>query len=293
MHRNPRPDSIWLMPILAGWFGVVVTQASFTLAFAPSGRSLRMSVESKGEMVLVGIPGTPDSAVVETFALAGVTQRAERIEDGRFSLDVTYDSLRARHRTGAESWIDGQFAFTTPVTIGFTTDRLMMLSVPIYSGDSATAERARSGAGAPHFVLPSAPVDVGGPWHSEVLLPFAAEIPGTPVGIVTATLNGPAIGLLDSMVPRGEDTLPLSFGTRAIPTGDSEQFRCSVRAARQRRTVGAVYQSAHLVHRLERVCIDGTDGACVSAIRSGRGEWRERWPRHEYFYNEGTGSALT
>ncbi len=158
-------------------------------------------------MILVGIPGTPDSAMVETFALAGVTQRADRIGGGRFSFDVTYDSLRARHRTGAESWIDGQFAFTTPVTIGFTTDRLMMLSAPVYSGDSATAERARSGAGAPHFVLPSAPVDVGGPWHSEVLLPFAAEIPGTPVGIVTATLNGPAIGLLDSMVPRGEDTL--------------------------------------------------------------------------------------
>ncbi len=56
MHRNPRPDRVWLMPILAGGVGIVVTQASFTLAFDPDGRSLRMSVESKGEMVLVGIP---------------------------------------------------------------------------------------------------------------------------------------------------------------------------------------------------------------------------------------------
>ncbi len=213
MHHNPRPDSIWLVPILAGWVGIVVAQASFTLAFDPGGRSLRLTVESKGEMVLVGIPGTPDSAVVETFALAGITQRAERIGGGRFSFDVTYDSLRARHRTGAESWIDGQLAFTTPVTIGFTTDRQMMLSAPIYSGDSATAEHARSGIGAPHFVLPSDPVDVGGPWRSEVFLPFAAEIPGTPVGIVTATLTGPAIGLLDSIMPRGEDTL-LYFSAR-------------------------------------------------------------------------------
>ncbi len=207
MHHNPRPDSIWLVPILAGWVGIVVAQASFTLAFDPGGRSLRLSVESKGEMVLIGMPGTPDSAVVETFALAGVTRRAERIGGGRFSFDVTYDSLRARHRTGAESWIDGQLAFTTPVTIGFTTDRRMTLSAPIYSGDSVTAEQARRGTGAPHFVLPNDPVDIGGPWRSEMLLPFAAEIPGTAGGIVTATLNAPAIGLLDSIVPRSADTL--------------------------------------------------------------------------------------
>lgn len=207
MHRNPRPDSVWLTPILVGWVGIVVAQASFTLAFDPDGRSLRMSVESKGEMVLVGIPGTPDSTVFETFALAGVTQRADRIGGDRFSFDVTYDSLRARYRTGEQPWIDGQFAFTAPVTIGFTTDRRMMLSAPIYSGDSATAEHARSGTGAPHFVLPSDPIDIGGPWRSEVLLPFAAEIPGTSGGIVNATLSGPAIGLLDSIVPRGADTL--------------------------------------------------------------------------------------
>ncbi len=207
MRRNPRPDPVWLLPMLMGWIGLVVAQASFTLVFDPGGRSLRLSVESKGEMVLVGIPGTPDSAVFETFALAGVTWRADRIGGGRFSFDVTYDSLRARHRTGVESWIDGQLAFTTPVTIAFTTDRRMMLSAPIYSGDSATAERARSGTGAPHFVLPSDPVDIGGPWRSEVFLPFAAEIPGTPGGMVTATLTGPAVGLLDSIVPRGADTL--------------------------------------------------------------------------------------
>ena len=201
------------MSILVGWVGIVVAQASFTLAFDPGGRSLRLSVESKGEMVLVGMPGTPDSTVVETFALGGVTQRAERIGGDRLSFDLTYDSLRIRHRTGAESWIDGQLAFTTPVTIGFTTDRRMMLSAPIYSGDATAAEHARSGIGAPHFVLPRDPVDIGGPWRSEVLLPFAAEIPGTPVGIVTATLDGPAIGLLDSIVPRGADTL-LYFAAR-------------------------------------------------------------------------------
>ena len=37
MHRNPRPDPGWLMPILAGWVGIVVAQGSFTLTFAPSG----------------------------------------------------------------------------------------------------------------------------------------------------------------------------------------------------------------------------------------------------------------
>ena len=182
MHRNSWPDSAWLISILVAWGGIVVAQAAFTLEFRPEGRSLRLSVASQGEMVLVGMPGMADSTVYETFALAGVTQRAERIGGGRFSFDLTYDSLRIRHRTGEERWVEGQLAFTTPVLMGFTTDSRMMLSAPIYSGDSATAEQARSGVGAPHFVLPSNPIDVGGPWRSEVLLPFAAEIPGTPVG---------------------------------------------------------------------------------------------------------------
>ncbi len=208
MHRNPHPRPAWLISVLFGWLGLVVTQGSLTLAFDPdAGRSVRLSVESQGEMILVGIPGTPDSTVIETLSLGGITQRAVRIGGGRFSFDVTYDSLRTRYRSGPGPWIDGQLAFTTPVTIGFTTDRQMMLSAPIYSGDSATAERARHGTGAPHFVLPSDPVDVGGQWRSEVFLPFAAEIPGTPVGIVTATLTGAAIGLLDSIVPRAADTL--------------------------------------------------------------------------------------
>ena len=74
MHPNPHPSSAWLILVLVGWLGLVVAQVSVTLVFDPgAGRSVQMSVQSQGEMILVGIPGTPDRTVVETFSLGGVT----------------------------------------------------------------------------------------------------------------------------------------------------------------------------------------------------------------------------
>jgi hypothetical protein len=194
---------IWLV-----WPGVALAQAPFTFEYRPgAGVSVRLAVESRGEMVLVGIPGLLDSSVVEFTSLGGVTRRAVPIGGGSMGLEVTYDSLRARNRMGSGTWQDGQFAFRSPVEALFTTDRHMAPGAPAFVGDAAAGERARSGIGRPHLVLPADPVDVGGRWQSEMQLPFAAEIPGDGRGIVMATLTGPAVGLLDSMVVRGADTL--------------------------------------------------------------------------------------
>ena len=150
----------------------VVAQASFTLAFDPDGRSLRMSVESKGEMVLVGIPGTRDSTVFETFALGGVTQRAERIGDDRFSFDVTYERLfradgdRLTLRADSASVVTVDGLDSTGVSVYDVTDRRFPRVV-----DNLTIEPAGAG-----FQVSGSLVAVSenaGTFHDDIDVEFA------------------------------------------------------------------------------------------------------------------------
>jgi hypothetical protein len=156
---------------------------------------------------MIGVPGVVDSTVVEFTSLGGITSRAIPMGGESFGLQVRYDSLRARYRVGTGTWTDGQLAFNLPLEALFSTDRHLALGAPAYFGDAAVGEGARSGTGRPHLVLPVTPVDVAGQWQSELHLPFASEVPGDGAGIVTATLSGPAVGSLDSLVIRGADTL--------------------------------------------------------------------------------------
>ncbi len=202
-----RLNAVWLIVALSRP-DIALTQAPFTFEFNPgAGMSVRLIIESQGEMVLVGVPGLPDSSVAQLFSLGSITRRATPIGGGNFDLNVRYDSLRTRYRLSEGTWWEGQLASDSAVEATFTADRYMRLSAPTYAEDSASVDRMRRGTGAPHFVLPADPVDVGGPWRSAITLPFAAEIPGDSPALVTATLTGPAVGVLDSLVVRGADTL--------------------------------------------------------------------------------------
>lgn len=206
--------------ILAVWPGVALAQVPITFEYRPpAGITVRVAVETRGEHLLTGVPGLVDGTVVEFTSLGGITRRVVAAAGGNFGLQVRYDSLRARFRMGAGVWSDGELAFHSPVEALFTTDRHLAPGAPAYVGDAVVGERARSGIGRPHLGLPVNPVDVAGQWQSELHLPFAAEIPGEGAGIVTATLTGPAVGLLDSLVVRGADTLAyLSARGRFNPT---------------------------------------------------------------------------
>ncbi len=214
-----RLNAVWLIVALSR-ADIALTQAPFTFEFNPgAGMSIRLIIESQGEMVLVGVPDLPDSSVAQLFSLGSINRRATPIGDGNFDLDVRYDSLRIRYRLSGGTWREGQLASDSAVEATFTADRHMRLSAPTYADDSASVDRMRRGTGAPHFVLPADPVDVGGPWRSEITLPFTAEIPGDPPALVTATLTGPAVGVLDSLVVRGADTLAyLSARGQFLPT---------------------------------------------------------------------------
>ncbi len=214
-----RLKAVWLIMALSRP-EIALTQAPFTFEFNPeAGMSVRLIIESQGEMVLVGVPDLPDSSVAQLFSLGSINRRATPIGGGNFDLNVRYDSLRTRYRLSGGTWREGQLASDSPVEATFTADRHMRLTAPTYTEDSASGDRMRNGTGAPHFVLPADPVDVGGPWRSEITLPFAAEIPDDSSALVTATLTGPAVGVLDSLVVRGADTLAyLSTRGQFLPT---------------------------------------------------------------------------
>ena len=199
---------------------IALTQAPFTLEFNPgAGMSVRLIIESQGEMVLVGVPDLPDSSVVHMFSLGSINRRATPIGGGNFDLNVRYDSLRTRYRLSGGRWREGQLASDSAVEATLTADRYMRLSELTCAEDLASVDRMRNGTGAPHFVLPADPVDVGGPWRSEITLPFAAQIPGDSAALVRVTLTGPAVGILDSLVVRGADTLAyLSVRGQFLPT---------------------------------------------------------------------------
>jgi hypothetical protein len=195
-------------------------QAPFTFRYQPrAGTAVRLIVETQSELVVVGVPGLRDSAVVDVLSLGGLTRRATPVGDGRFALSVTYDSLRTRLRVDSATWRDGVFATREPVEAQFTIAPGMVLGDPSYVGDSAMGRSVRGALGALHVVLPTDPVEVGGEWRSEVVLPIAVEVPADTVGVVMATLTGPVAGVLDSVVPRGGDTLAyLSAHGRYAPT---------------------------------------------------------------------------
>jgi hypothetical protein len=190
------------------WPGLALAQTQITFEYRPAaGVTVQVVVESRGERLMMGVPGVIDGTVVEFTSLGGITTRVIPAGGGNFGLEVRYDSLRARYRMGTGTWSEGQLAFNSPVEALFTTDRRLALGAPAFVGDATVGEGARSGTGRPHLVLPVNPVDVAGQWQSELHLPFSSEIPGEGAGIVTATLTGPAVGLLDSLVFRGADTL--------------------------------------------------------------------------------------
>lgn len=219
LGSTARLNAVWLIVALSHP-DIALTQAPFTFEFNPgAGTSVRLIIESQGEMVLVGVPDLPDSSVAQLFSLGSITRRATPIGGGNFDLNVRYDSLRTRYRLSGGTWREGQLASDSAFEATFTADRHMRLSVPTSAEDLASVDRMRSGTGAPHFVLPADPVDVGGPWRSEITLPFAAQIPGDSAALVTATLTGPAVGILDSLVVRGADTLAyLSVRGQFLPT---------------------------------------------------------------------------
>ena len=194
-------------------------QVPFTFEFRPSDRiSVHTIIESRSDLVFVGVPELPESTAVETTSLAGITRRTLANDGGGFAVRLAFDSVSARYRIGSSAWRDFALPWTGGLWVDFLADRRMALSDPVGSNDSTAVSVVSGAAGAPHLVLPEAAVEVGSRWSSDITLPFAMEIPIEDPATISVALSAPTTGKLDSLIARGADTLAfLSLSGRFLP----------------------------------------------------------------------------
>ncbi len=223
---RPERRAFSALVVLAVMAGPAAGQVPFRFEFRPDPLlAVRTIVESRGDVVLVGVPGLSDSVVAESESLAGLTRRVQAGADDPYTLSLTFDSVRTRSRWRNSAWRDVRLAPAGPVTLEFVTDARLSVFGPRAVDDSAQALLVSGAAGLTHLALPGVPLVPGEEWDADFVFPFAMEIPGEEPGIIVAPLTGPGIGTLDSLVLRGSDTLAyLSVRGRFIPTSAQTTF---------------------------------------------------------------------
>lgn len=258
-------------------------QAPFTFRYQPpAGMAVRFVVETQGQLVVVGVPTVRDSAVVDVVSLGSLTRRSTPLGGGRFAVSVIYDSLRTRLRADSTIWQDGRYATRQPVEARFTMEPGMLLGDPAYVGDTTLGQGVRGVMGTPNIVLPTGPVEIGDEWRTEAMVPYSVELPAQPAGGATTTLTGPTAGVLDSVVPRGTDTLAyLSVRGRYRPTTVNStlvlggapaavelwgEFAARLIWSTAWNAFVSVVQTSRVNHRFEAAPESGVEDARVTAI---------------------------
>ncbi len=196
------------------------SQVPFRFEFRPDPvLTVRTIVESRGDVLLVGLPGLSDSVAAEWESLAGLTRRIQAGATDPYAISLTFDSVRTRFRWRRGTWRDVPLVPAPPLRLEFVTDARLSVFGPTAVEDSARAILVSGAATLAHLALPEQPLTPGGEWSADFVFPFALQIPGEEPGRIAGLMTGPGIGTLDSLVLRGSDTLAyLSVRGRFVPT---------------------------------------------------------------------------
>lgn len=188
----------------------VHAQDGVMLRFHPQvGTRVQFISETGLNTVLVGFPSVPDSTVIESTWRTVTTQRLVEIRGGENLLAVRFDSSRARARIGTAPRADvimpgveglsGRWA----VSERFATATLSGGQ----GGDSAYMDALTANVGGFRFALSDTPVPVGGEWTGPFTFPLGAHVSASGKIVSSGSIGGRATAVLDSLVPRGADTL--------------------------------------------------------------------------------------
>ncbi len=215
MRPNSRYSWAATILVLQGLLGTIQAQETHVLRYAPD-TPMRVNLVSRSEIVMKAIPSGPrtvDTLTVEATRLESATQYADAAEGGRYSIELHYDSVRARMRPVGGLWRQLEASEKEVATVRALLDeRMRVLQAEfLYSPhlQDSSAHLTRGLTGGVLLTLPAEPVAVGVPWATDVAYPLSAlggigREEGVPE---QGELRSLATAVLDSVVRRGDDIL--------------------------------------------------------------------------------------
>jgi hypothetical protein len=177
---------------------------------------MRVNLVSRSEFVMQVISSSPnvlDTLTVEATRLESATQYADGAGSGRYSIELHYDSVRARMRPVGGLWrpLEANEKEVSAVR-ALLDERMRVLEAEfLYSPhlQDSVAHMTRGLTGSVLLTLPEGPIAVGVPWATDAAYPLSAfGVIGREEGVPDqGELRSLATAVVDSVVSRGDDTL--------------------------------------------------------------------------------------
>ncbi len=200
--------SAWLLLVLA--LPVPADAQGILLRYRPPlGARLQSIADTRVTTTVVGFPSVPDSTIIETTWRTVSTQRVLSSQGAMRTVIAAFDSSRARARVGTGARDD----VATPGVEGLQARWIVndRLEASARSGggaaDSAFLDALTATTGGFAFWLPDTLVDIGGEWTALFRFPLGAHLTAGGKIIAGGSIGGRGTAVLDSLVPRGRDTL--------------------------------------------------------------------------------------
>jgi hypothetical protein len=211
---------LWLLPLS----GVCLFAVAWADALGQTAQAIRFNpaVGSRVHTIwrteilvsVVNADGSPvDTLLVEATRLESVTRFVDAADDGRYSVELQYDSVRARKRLRGGTWHDVEPSELEVTSVRvLLDDRARLLGAEFVYLPHVTASQGevmRGFAGGTYMHLPEGQVAADSSWNSALRIPLTAlaslgrpeDVPGAGELVARVTTR------VDSMAIRETDTL--------------------------------------------------------------------------------------
>ncbi|UCG87069.1 MAG: hypothetical protein JSW71_00540 [Gemmatimonadota bacterium] len=215
MLREAVHGVLLALPVVSGLTGSARAQAEHSLRYAPD-IPARVNLISRSEITMTIMPTGQellDTLTIEAIHLESATLFSDAAANGRFSVVLQYDSVRARMRPQGGLWQQLEVAEEETATVRAVLDeRLQVLQAEFLDSPHLQASRAHMARGLNGGLLLALPVGLvtqGMPWTVDVTYPFSTlRSIGQEEGVPRhGELTAHATARIDSLASHGSDTL--------------------------------------------------------------------------------------
>lgn len=208
-------------------------QGTFQFRYDPApGRAVHTLTEMRTVTTMNGLPRVPDGTALEIEARIFSHERTLGVNaDGR-RVDVGVDSVRVRQRDGASAWTDvAAPAFAGRSARAVLDEYLHVVAIETSAAEDGALLRVLTAWSANlGFAFPDSAVAVGSTFRTGAQMPFDVTLSDAVGLAVGEVLLGDLQLTLDSVVPRGADTLAYlhfagQFSPRTIESSGEDGTR--------------------------------------------------------------------